>query len=50
MKEDGCGRIGDEGENLDEDERIFCFEGDFEIPHFVDGLSIFIISLKVFGM
>jgi hypothetical protein len=26
MKEDGCGRIGDEGENLDEDERIFCFE------------------------
>jgi hypothetical protein len=32
MKEDGCGRIGDEGENLDDEGRIFCFEGGFEVP------------------
>jgi hypothetical protein len=32
MKEDACGRIGDEGENLDDEGRIFCFEGGFEVP------------------
>jgi hypothetical protein len=30
MKEDGCGRIGYEGENLDEEDGILCFEGGFE--------------------
>jgi hypothetical protein len=29
MKEDGCGRIGYEGENLDEEDGILCFEGGF---------------------
>jgi hypothetical protein len=29
MKEDGCGISGYEGENLDEVDRIFCFEGGF---------------------
>jgi hypothetical protein len=27
IKEDGCGRSGYEGENLDGEDRIFCFEG-----------------------
>jgi hypothetical protein len=31
MKEDGCGRSGYEGENLDDEDEIFYFEGDFEV-------------------
>jgi hypothetical protein len=27
IKEDGCGRIGNEGENLDDEDGIFHFEG-----------------------
>jgi hypothetical protein len=27
IKEDGCGRIGNEGENLDDEDGIFYFEG-----------------------
>jgi hypothetical protein len=30
-KEDGCGRSGYEGENLDDEDEIFYFEGGFEV-------------------
>jgi hypothetical protein len=31
MKEDECGRSGYEGENLDGEEGICCFEGGYEV-------------------
>jgi hypothetical protein len=31
MKEDGCGSSGYEGENFDDKDEIFCFEGGFEV-------------------
>jgi hypothetical protein len=31
MKEDGCGRSRYKGEDLDDEDRIFCFEGGFEV-------------------
>jgi hypothetical protein len=32
MKEDECGRSEYEGENFDNKDEIFCFEGGFEGP------------------
>jgi hypothetical protein len=32
MKEDGCRRSECEGEDLDDEDRIFCFEECFEVP------------------
>jgi hypothetical protein len=31
IKEDGCGRSKYEGKNLDDEDGIFCFEGENEV-------------------